>query len=641
LVFVARVFVDFDAVRIKLVQRPAVPSDGRATIEMPPPVRGAEDIPAPVALIARIRNDSATAAAFTVAVDGRAVCERSVSANSVARVDCAAREWTAGAPHRIDVSGPPRSWTLEYFEAATHHGATRAHDLMIAPVGAHYAAPAWTLAAVVWVALGLSFLVVPATLPRFLARLHAAGCGVIAVVMAILVVSPLATPYVLLISWAAFTQCAAFILAPRAWTAAQAGRRQWAVARRRPIVAIAGVAAVVLAVFGTVVVRHLTDHYNGNYSGFIQLSRATFDRNPMLRDRQDVRASLVLTDGGGYDSQFMYFAVFDPFLRVYKDHPSTYREFIDAPPYRFGRIGFALLTKLLSADRWQWYPATMTWLILGSLTLSGLLLATIARAHGATAAWGLAVILVPGFWLSLQVSLPEPIAAALVLAGYLLFTNGRLVAAAAVFALSLLIRETGAVFVLLLAGSMMMAGRRSAALRFAAIAIAPVVLWRLYVASILYSDMGSQALLYHPNDLGAPFGGIVETWGKIHRGEYFPEAAGLARSAISYPVLLAGGLAIALAVAIAQPTAVSLAAVAYAIIAISLNYGSIWVHVGNAQRGTFETFLLLALACINLREPPRAIRIAAIAFWTCAAIYIFYGGFDADYIRDAVFQGVL
>ena len=39
----------------------------------------------------------------------------------------------------------------------------------------------------------------------------------------------------------------------------------------------------------------------------------------------------------------MYFATFDPLLRVYRNSPITYRRFMDAPPYRFGRIGFSLL----------------------------------------------------------------------------------------------------------------------------------------------------------------------------------------------------------------------------------------------------------------------------------------------------------
>ncbi|HEV3140931.1 MAG TPA: hypothetical protein VGY57_10465, partial [Vicinamibacterales bacterium] len=262
-------------------------------------------------------------------------------------------------------------------------------------------------------------------------------------------------------------------------------------------------------------------------------------------------------------------------------------------------------------------------------------------AKGASATWGLAIVMVPGFWLSLQSSLPEPIAAVLVLAGYWCFLNGWLSWAGAAFAASLLIRETGAVFVFCLAGAVWMSGRRAEAVRFTVIALAPIALWRLYIAWILFPDMGSQALLFHPDDLGLPLGGIMELWTRIQRGEYFTGASSLARAGLAYPLLLVGAFALTLGVACSAPSAVSVAAVVYAVIAISLNYSSIWVHVGNAQRGTFETFLLLALVSIGMRAYSRAIRAALIAFWIGAAVYIFFGSFDSEYIRDAVFQGVL
>jgi len=635
-VFVTRVFVDFDAVRIKLVQRPAVPSNGRTTIDMPP-ARGHDAIPAPAALIARIRNDSATAAAFTVAVDGRAVCQRTVSANRAARVDCTARDWTAGAAHQIDLSGPPGSWTLEYFEAATHHGATRAHDLMIAPVGARYAAPSWWLTAIVWAALALSFLVVPAKLPRFLARLHAAGCVLIAIAFALLVLSPFVSSYLLLSSWSAFVYSVSFLLIPQLCAVPRLLARSWDASRNRPFAAAGISAAVVLAAYGAVVARHMRQEYGGNYSGFIQLSLAQFDKDPMLRDRPDVRGSLILRNDGGYDSQFMYFEIYDPFLRRYSDRPAIYSEYIDSPPYRYARIGFPLLTKIFAADRWQLYPEVMTWLILGSIALSGFFLSAIARAEGGSAVWGLAVILIPGFWTSLQTSLPEPIAAALVLAGYWLFLRDRLGWSSAAFGLSILVRETGAIFVICLSFALLLSRGWRISLRFGAAALLPIALWRLYVGWVLLPDTGRDAVRL-PLGFGVPLSGFFELWTRISRGQYFPDVQAFARAGIAYPLLLVGGFSITIAFAIAYPGPLAFAAVLFATMGISLKYDGVWSHVINGQRVTYETFLMLALLSLGIGTCSRRLRAALLVFWIGAAAYVFLAGVDAEYIRDTLFQ---
>src|SRR5262249_42716662 len=156
-------------------------------------------------------------------------------------------------------------------------------------------------------------------------RVHAAGCAFIALAFALLVVSPHVSAYLLLLSWPAFGQCCAFVLAPRLWMSGLYLVREWEAGRRRgPFTMAAASAAIVLVVYGAIVVRHMRIDYGGNYSGFIQLSRARFDSDPMLTDRSDVRDSLILWNNGGYDSQFMYFEMYDPFLRRYGDRPAMY-----------------------------------------------------------------------------------------------------------------------------------------------------------------------------------------------------------------------------------------------------------------------------------------------------------------------------
>jgi hypothetical protein len=110
----------------------------------------------------------------------------------------------------------------------------------------------------------------------------------------------------------------------------------------------------------------------------------------------------------------------------------------------------------------------------------------------------------------------------------------------------------------------------------------------------------------------------------------------MARAGVTYPLLLTGGLLLAAALAIAAPSAVNVAAVCYALIAVSLNYTMIWEHVGNGQRGTYELFVALALSVLAIRTYPPALRVALVLFWCAAAAYILYGAYDAEYIRAAL-----
>ncbi len=110
-----------------------------------------------------------------------------------------------------------------------------------------------------------------------------------------------------------------------------------------------------------------------------------------------MQRSLILEKGGGYDGQFFYFEAYDPFLRRFASHPAAYRTFIDAPPYRFGRIGYVWLTTAFSLDNWQAYPRTMVWLVFAAIVACSLILGVVAKDAGLSPALGGLVILIPGF----------------------------------------------------------------------------------------------------------------------------------------------------------------------------------------------------------------------------------------------------
>jgi hypothetical protein len=461
--------------------------------------------------------------------------------------------------------------------------------------------------------------------------------GALILILAISQCSQWISAYRVVLPTRTFMTCLAVLLAPRLWVAGRwLVRRETEPANRWMALARASLAgALVLGVFLGIVDVRLRDSYSGNYSGFLQIAQSAFDANPLLNARDDVRGTLLL-QGSGYDGQFMYFAAFDPFLRAFGDTPATYRLVMDSPAYRYGRIGFSLLARALSGGRWQWYPATMVWLILAALALAAFALARLAQDRGAPAALGLLIVLIPGFWPSLQSGLPEAVAAAGIVAGILSFSRGRWVLAGAFFAVSLLVRETGIVAVACVAGAGMFSNRRREALLVGLFAVGVMAIWRLYVAWVLFPDLGIQAILSHPPDLGWPFAGIADLWRVVAEGRYYGGASELTRAAIAFPVLLAGGFLLSVVLAFVAPSATSVAALVYALIGICLNFAAIWVHVGNGQRGTFELFLMLALSTAAFRTYPRAVRAGLVGFWCAAAAYVFFLTFDAAVIRSAL-----
>jgi hypothetical protein len=396
------------------------------------------------------------------------------------------------------------------------------------------------------------------------------------------------------------------------------------------------VAAIVLGVYGRVVGHVLKTTHHGNYSGFIQISQYKYDRNPVLADRKDIRRTLILVEWGGYDGQFMYIAAFDPLILRFADAVVQYNSVMDAPPYRFGRIGFSWLTRAFAFSRWRAFPATMVWLVVGGATLTAWALAMLAVRAGRSPAWGLVAIAVPGFWASALAALPEPIAAALLVVGYLCLRKQHWTAAGVALAVSLLVRETGAIFVLCMIGATWRAAGRRTAWSFATVSLLPVVVWRAYVAWRFYHTWGAEALFYDPHDLGVPFAGFVELWRSIAAGTYHSNAPALARSGTWLPLLVTAGLLTSAVWWWRRRSALALAAVLYGLIAVSLNFGNIWVHVGNGQRGTYEMFVMLAMAAGGEPAGSRAWRVLIGAFWIAATVYVFAASADVEAIKAAL-----
>src|SRR5690606_25484419 len=207
---------------------------------------------------------------------------------------------------------------------------------------------------------------------------------------------------------------------------------------------------------------------------------------------------------------------------------------------------------------------------------------------------------VPGFWQSMRMVLPEPVAAATLLLGYLCVVQRRVVWAAALFGASLLVRETGAAFVVALVALLPASAVTMRQRIWIAASVVPLVAWRLYLAATLWPDWGVEALFFPSGNIAAPFMGIAHMWQAVSAGMYHPSVAELSTAAVWFPLLLllVTGVGVSLRTRLDRHLLVSFAV--YALMALSLTFPKVWGHVGNAQRTSYELFLVLALATVSV-----------------------------------------
>jgi hypothetical protein len=75
---------------------------------------------------------------------------------------------------------------------------------------------------------------------------------------------------------------------------------------------------------------------------------------------------------------------------------------------------------------------------------------------------------------------------------------------------------------------------------------------------------------------------------------------------------------------------------AYALMAVSFTYPTVWGHVGNGQRASYEAFVMLALASVGASRYPKPLRIAIGVCWAGAALYVLFGAHDAYEVRKVL-----
>src|SRR5215218_509593 len=561
------VFGEFVSVRAKIVRSPLAVDAGHYEVPIPGGTKIATVGP-PIAAMIRLRNDAASTLAIRINLDRRPVCAADIPPGASRRLDCVITGPALDSGvHALVFDGGPERYTIEYLELATHFGALTPgpRNVIIAPAGfSGSRGLAAAHATLIFILLVFSVASLGDTkLSRPLRIAHVAVIAIVGSFITIATVSGVISKYSLLVGDTFLERLLVLAALPTLWRSGRAVAA-W---MDRPTVSPAArpIAAGLLAagVFLVVAVHLVTVRYAGHASGLVAISRPFFDKDPMVAGREDIRQSVFFSPGYGYDGQFLYFMTFDPFLTVYRNDPQRYSEFIDFPPYRYGRIGFSVLTKIVSANQPAWYPVTMVALVILSLGACGALLATIAQRHGLSAWYGLLVVLVPGFWQSLQSALPEPLAIALMLAAFWGLTRQKWLVAGVLLGLSMLVRETGGVFVLAAVAGLVAARKWREAVMVALLAFVPIVAWKTFVGWVFWPEFGIHGVMPHPDDVGWPFAGVWEMWATIARGQYFAGMPEMSRAGVLFPLLTMAALALALMTVIRHPGPMAFAALFY------------------------------------------------------------------------------
>ena len=202
----------------------------------------------------------------------------------------------------------------------------------------------------------------------------------------------------------------------------------------------------------------------------------------------------------GYDGQFVYYIARDP---------GSAAQFIDVPAYRFQRILLPALARALAFGQTPLLPWALLVINLVSLALGTALLENLLIQHRISRWYALTYGLTIGTFGAVRLSLPEPLAYALVLGGVVLAQRKRWLWSAALFALAALARETTLLFPF--GYGLFLLSRRQirTAVKFGAITLIPFAIWQL----VLYQHFGSFGI----NSGGAmatpfeiiPFAGVI------------------------------------------------------------------------------------------------------------------------------------
>jgi hypothetical protein len=380
---------------------------------------------------------------------------------------------------------------------------------------------------------------------------------------------------------------------------------------------------VLAAAFYFLEIRHTLNNYHGSYSGFLRISKSFIEKNPFLKQNPEWKNGLALVEDTGYDGQLFYFISFDPLLQ--KLSPGAYSSVVDIPAFRYRRILYPLLTNFLSANDPDRFPKCMIYIVYCSQILAVFFLLKIVQHYKKNPFWALLYLLVPGFTFSQKYGLPEPLAAALVLGAFYFYQKERFWISALFLSLSFLVRETPILFAAILIGYELLQRKNYRSAIILSLSVLPYLLWRIHLSFFLGGDTPWQTFFFEPPNLGAPFVGLFDLGNAIWNGSYLKY---IVRPAILLPLILTINFCGLIFFYPQGEKPPALAALGYTFLAFCLNYEKVWIHISNAERQTFESFLLFILFFYSIRNQTRLQK------YIFAGIFLLWFFFDLRFMSE-------
>lgn len=353
-----------------------------------------------------------------------------------------------------------------------------------------------------------------------------------------------------------------------------------------------GVIVLVCAFFFIAMLQALKK-YNGNFSGFLHISEQFAARNPFLNRNEDILNSLRLVRDTGYDGQLYYSMCFDPLLRSYKKDPVFYKNVVDVIPYRYTRIGYSLLTSIISNQ--INFPGTMVLALLFFLALGAFFFNRILLIFNKSPLWTLTYAAVPGLMFALCFATPEPIALALVLGGLFFYFKNKTGLAVLFFALALIMRETVAIVIFAVSITEVIYTKNLKRASILFCSLISIVVWKLYLLTVLWDTHGWSSIYFNVGNVGVPYKGVIELYLAIFHGQYLRY---ITPAGIIFPALVSVMMIVSAKMFHETKSPLPLACVAYSLLILSCTYSKIWIHIANAERTSYELFCLFFLSVV-------------------------------------------
>ena len=241
----------------------------------------------------------------------------------------------------------------------------------------------------------------------------------------------------------------------------------------------------------TVFIYWISSKFDGNITGFFRIG-SVLPLSPYLNPER----VKIYIDELGYDGQQFLSLSLDPFLH----NPETIQS-LDHPLYRYRRIFYPLLSYFLGFGQPQVIPYVMIAINFISIILLVFLVSKFWQKY--PMAWlGLAVLLIPGVWISFSLTTADLLSSLLLIASFYFYSQNKPIVTSIFLAVACLTRET----LILMFAAMFLTSiqpKKWHITKQLAWAWLPVFVWNLYVLNLNLPGMtGVQA------NFGYPFVGI-------------------------------------------------------------------------------------------------------------------------------------